>query len=102
MELQNFENVLTDGTKVVTLGITKDQNDIVLKMLETDSDSFGNYSLEEPDPEMVNVWISDAFSEGNEDYARALQDGLAKGADIYTLEDSIGYFHQTIGEVIVY
>jgi hypothetical protein len=51
---------------------------------------------------MVNVWISDAFSEGNEDYARALQDGLAKGADIYTLEDSIGDFHQTIGEVIVY
>jgi hypothetical protein len=102
MELQNFENTLSDGTKVVTLGFTKDWNDIVIKMLESDSDSFGSYSLEQPDPEMVNVWISDAFSEGNTEYAEALRDGLAHDADIYTLEDGIGDFRQTLGEVIVY
>ena len=51
---------------------------------------------------MVNVWISDAFGEGEEEYARALQDGLAQGADIFTLDDGIGDFRQTLGEVIVY
>lgn len=99
---KNYEETLSDGTKVVMLGFTEDWKDITMKMLESNTEVFGNYSLEDTDPEMVNVWISDAFGEGEDEYARALQDGLAQGADIFTLDDGIGDFRQTLGEVIVY
>lgn len=99
---KNYEETLSDGREVVMLGFTEDWKDITMKMLESNTEVFGNYSLEDTDPEMVNVWISDAFSEGEEEYARALQDGLAQGADIFTLDDGIGDFRQTLGEVIVY
>jgi len=99
---KNYEETLSDGRKVVMLGFTEDWKDITMKMLESNTEVFGNYSLEDTDPEMVNVWISDAFGEGEEEYARALQDGLAQGADIFTLDDGIGDFRQTLGEVIVY
>lgn len=99
---KNYEETLSDGRKVVMLGFTEDWKDITMKMLESNTEVFGNYSLEDTDPEMVNVWISDAFSEGEDEYARALQDGLAQCADIFTLDDGIGDFRQTLGEVIVY
>lgn len=99
---KNYEETLSDGRKVVMLGFTEDWKDITMKMLESNTEVFGNYSLEDTDPEMVNVWISDAFSEGEDEYAHALQDGLAHGADIFTLDDGIGDFRQTLGEVIVY
>lgn len=99
---KNYEETLSDGRKVVMLGFTEDWKDITMKMLESNTEVFGNYSLEDTDPEMVNVWISDAFGEGEDEYARALQDGLAQGADIFTLDDGIGDFRQTLGEVIVY
>ena len=99
---KNYEETLSDGRKVVMLGFTEDWKNIAMKMLESKTEVFGNYSLEDTDPEMVNVWISDAFSEGEEEYARALQDGLAQCADIFTLDDGIGDFRQTLGEVIVY
>lgn len=99
---KNYEETLSDGREVVMLGFTEDWKNIALKMLESGTNVFGHYSLEKPDPEMVNVWISDAFSEGEEEYARALQDGLAQCADIFTLDDGIGDFRQTLGEVIVY
>lgn len=99
---KNYEKTLSDGRKVVMLGFTEDWKDITMKMLESNTEVFGNYSLEDTDPEMVNVWISDAFSEGEDEYAHALQDGLAQCADIFTLDDGIGDFRQTLGEVIVY
>lgn len=99
---KNYEETLSDGRKVVMLGFTEDWKDITMKMLESNTEVFGNYSLEDTDPEMVNVWISDAFSEGEDEYAHALQDGLAQCADIFTLDDGIGDFRQTLGEVIVY
>lgn len=99
---KNYEETLSDGREVVMLGFTEDWKDITMKMLESNTEVFGNYSLEDTDPEMVNVWISDAFSEGEDEYAHALQDGLAQGADIFTLDDGIGDFRQTLGEVIVY
>jgi hypothetical protein len=102
MELQNFENTLSDGTKVATLGMTKDWNDIVVKMLESDSDSFGNYSLEDTDPDMISSWIDDAIEKGDTEYAETLQEAVKHGADIYTLDDGIGDFRQTLGEVIIY
>lgn len=99
---KNYKETLSDGRKVVMLGFTEDWKNIAMKMLESKTEVFGNYSLEDTDPEMVNVWISDAFSEGEDEYAHALQDGLAQGADIFTLDDGIGDFRQTLGEVIVY
>lgn len=101
-KVKDYEETLSDGTKVVMLGFTEDWKNIALKMLESDTRVFGHYSLEDTDPEMVNVWISDAFSEGEDEYAHALQDGLAQCADIFTLDNGIGDFRQTLGEVIVY
>lgn len=51
---------------------------------------------------MVNIWIADAFSEGDEDYAHFLQNALAKEAEIYLLTDHLGEFSQPIGEVVIY
>ena len=101
-KVKDYEETLSDGTKVVMLGFKEDWKNIALKMLESDTRVFGHYSLEDTDPEMVNVWISDAFSEGEDEYAHALQDGLAQDADIFTLDNGIGDFRQTLGEVIVY
>jgi hypothetical protein len=102
MELKNFENTLSDGTKVVTLGMTEDWNDIVVKMLEADADSFGNYSLEDTDPDMIRSWIDNAIEDGDTEYAKELQEALTCDAEILTLDDGIGDFRQTLGEVIVY
>jgi hypothetical protein len=99
---KNYEETLSDGTKVVMLGFTEDWKNIALKMLENGTDGFGHYSLEDTDPETVNIWISDAFGEGEDEYAHALQDGLAQDAYIFTLDNGIGDFRQTLGEVIVY
>jgi hypothetical protein len=64
---------------------------------------FGQYKIKEViDREMVNVWISDAHSEGEEEYAEFLRNALAKGADIYTLVDVLGDAEQEIGELAVF
>ena len=47
---------------------------------------------------MVNVWIADAFSEGEEEYAHFLQKALADGVDLYTMKDEL----QSLGEVAIY
>ena len=47
-EFNNFQNVLSDGTEVVALGVTSEQNDIVKKIVEGDfSRRYGNYTLED-------------------------------------------------------
>jgi hypothetical protein len=51
---------------------------------------------------MVNVWIADAHSEGNEDYAEFLRNALAKDAELYTIVDILGEFEQEIGELAVF
>jgi hypothetical protein len=47
---------------------------------------------------MANVWIADAFGEGNDEYAHFLQKAIADGADLYTLKDDL----QSLGEVAIY
>ena len=104
-EFNNFENVLSDGTEVVTLGVTSEQNDIVIKILEGDfSRRFGNYTLEETDADMIESWIEEAEneSEPDEDYIDYLARAIEEDADVYTLEDWLGEVHQPIGEVIVF
>ena len=104
-EFNNFESVLSDGTEVVTLGVTSEQNDIAIKILEGDfSRRFGNYTLEEADADMIESWIEDAENEPepDEDYIGYLARAIEEDADVYTLEDWLGGFHQPIGEVIVF
>lgn len=92
-----------NGKVVVSTELSIGHHEIAAEMIADNMAKHGNYTLEEVnDREMVNVWIADAFSEGNEDYARMLQEALAKGSDIYTFTDHLGDFSQSIGEVIVY
>lgn len=104
-EFNNFKNVLSDGTEVVTLGVTSEQNDIAIKILEGDfSRRFGNYTLEEADADMVEDWLEEAENEPepDEDYIGYLARAIEEDADVYTLENWLGDFHQSIGEVIVF
>jgi hypothetical protein len=104
-EFNNFKNVLSDGTEVVTLGVTSEQNDIAIKILEGGfSRRFGNYTLEEADADMVEDWLEEAENDTEPDteYIDYMARAIEEDADVYTLEDWLGEFHQPIGEVIVF
>ena len=84
-------------------GLTPNQYVIGCKCINENLRGFGQYKLKEvTDSEMVNVWIADAHSEGDEEYAEFLRKALAEGADLYTLVDTLGEFEQEIGELAVY
>ena len=92
-----------DNGRIETFGLSEEQHSIAVDMVKEDKDKNGNYTIEEVDDyEMVNVWISDAHSEGEGEYAEFLRMALAKGADIFLFNDNLGGFSQTIGEVVVY
>lgn len=92
MRTENFE----------TFGLSKEQHEIAIDLAKNNKRKVGSYTLEEVDDEMVNVWIADAHSEGEEEYAEFLRKALASNAEIYTLTDHLGGFSQPIGEVAVY
>ena len=84
-------------------GLTPNQYEIGCKCINENLRSFGQYKIKEvTDREMVNVWIADAHSEGNTEYAEFLRKALAESAELYTLTDYLGEFSQPIGEVAVY
>lgn len=87
---------------IATFDCSQDLHNVAVKMVESNHHSNGNYKLKETDGEMANVWIADAHSEGNTEYAEFLRDALAKGATIYTLVDILGGFEQELFEVVVY
>jgi len=91
-----------DNCEVVSCGLTKEQHDIAVEMVEYDPFWLMQYDFEEVDTEMANVWIADAFSEGNEEYAHFLQKAIADGADLYTMTDGFGDLKQQLGEVAIY
>ena len=88
--------------KVETFDLSKEQHEIAVDLVKNNKRKVGSYTLEEVDDEMVNVWIADAHSEGNEDYAEFLRKALAESAELYTLTDHLGEFSQPIGEVAVF
>lgn len=88
--------------KIETYHLSEEQHNMVVDMVKKDENWHGNYSLEEVDGETANVWIADAYSEGEEEYAEFLRNALAEMADIYTLTDHLGDFSQPIGEVAIY
>jgi hypothetical protein len=104
-EFRNFKNVLSNGTEVISLGVTEEQNDIVIKIVEGDfSRRLGNYTLEEADSDMAESWLEEAENDPEPDaeYIEYLSRAIEDDADIYTLEDWLGDFHQPIGEVIIF
>ena len=87
--------------EVVTCGLTKEQHDIAVEMVKNNPFDLMQYNFKEVDLEMANVWIADAFSEGDEEYAHFLQNAIAKGADLYTLTNDCGW-EQHLGEIALF
>ena len=88
--------------EIKCFGLSSGLENIAKQMVNDIMAKFGNYTLEEVDGEMANVWIADAHSEGEEEYAEFLRNALAKSAELYTLTDHLGEFSQSIGEVAVF
>lgn len=88
--------------EIKCFGLSNGLEDIAKQMVNDNMAKFGNYTLEEVDGEIANVWIADAHSEGEEEYAEFLRNALAKSAELYTLTDHLGEFSQPIGEVAVF
>lgn len=94
---------LGNSYRVETYDLSEEQHDIAVEMVKENQRKNGSYTLNEvEDREMVNVWIADAHSEGETEYAEFLREALAVGAELYTLTDHLGEFSQPIGEVAVY
>jgi len=93
---------LGNDYRVETFDLSEEQHDIAVEMVKGNQRKNGSYTLEEVDSEMVNVWIADAHSEGETEYAEFLREALASRADLYTLTDHLGDFSQPIGEVAIY
>jgi hypothetical protein len=83
-------------------GLTPEQEGVAKDLYENNKRKVGSYTLEEVDSEMVNIWIADAHSEGDTEYAEFLRKALAENAELYTLTDHLGEFSQPIGEVAVF
>lgn len=90
-----------DSGKVETFDLSEEQHDIAVEMVKGNQRKNGSYTLESVDDEMVNVWIADAHSEGETEYAEFLRESLAVGAEILTLTDHLGETSQPIGEVAI-
>ena len=92
-----FENV-----KIVTYDFTQELHDKVVEMVKDDPFWLMQYDFEEVDPEVVNVWISDAYSEGNEEYVNFLRNTIIDGGTLYTLIEGFDELKKPVGEVAVY
>ena len=102
-EILGVQRTKLEKCEVVTCGLTKKLHDIAVEMVENNSyDGLMQYDFVNVDTEMANVWVADAFSEGETEYAHFLQKAIGDGADLYTMTDSIGFFKQPLGEVAVY
>ena len=88
--------------RIETFDLSEEQHDIAVDMVNNNKRKVGSYTLEEVDSEMPNVWIADAHSEGEEEYAEFLREALAESAELYTLTDHLGDFSQPIGDVAVF
>jgi hypothetical protein len=98
-----MEKIVTNykGCEISTCGLNLYTHMAAVELV-VENPILTNYDFKDVDREMVNVWISDAHSEGREEYAEFLRDALANGKDIYTLIEKLGDAHQEIGEVVLY
>ena len=67
--------------RIETFDLSEEQHDLAVDMVRNNKRKSGNYTLEEVDSEMVNVWIADAHSEGEEEYAEFLREALSVDAE---------------------
>jgi hypothetical protein len=85
--------------RIETFDLSEEQHDLVVEMVRNNPFDLMQYELKKvEDREMVNVWIADAHSEGDEEYAEFLREALAVDAEIFTFKDE----WQEIGEVAIY
>ena len=98
----NIECIDGWNLSIESFDLSQEQHDMAVEMVVNDKYKVASYTLEEVDGEMANVWIAEAHSEDNTDYAEFLRKALAKNAELYTLTDHLGGFSQPIGEVAVY
>jgi uncharacterized NAD-dependent epimerase/dehydratase family protein len=91
-----------ENCEVVTCDLTKKLHETAVEMVKDNPFWLARYDFREVDKEMANVWISDAHSEGREEYAEFLRESIANGADLYTMIDTLGDAKQELGEVAVY
>ena len=88
--------------EIKSFDLRTEQNEIAVDMVNNNKRQVESYTMEEVDGEIANVWIADAHSEGNAEYAEFLRKALAESAELYTLTDHLGDFSQPIGEVAVF
>ena len=88
--------------EIKSFDLSTEQHEIAVGMVNNNKRKVGSYTLEEVDGEIANVWIADAHSEGNAEYAEFLRKALAESAELYTLTYHLGDFSQPIGEVAVF
>lgn len=100
--MSKIQKTKFNDCEVVTCGLTKEQHDIAVEMVKNDPFDLMQYNFKEVDLEIANVWIADAFSEGEEEYAHFLQKAIADGADLYTLTDNFCGLEQAVGEVAIF
>ena len=87
---------------IKSFNLSIEQHNIAVNMVNNNKRKMNTYTLEEVDGEMANVWIADAHSEGDTEYAEFLRKALAESAELYTLTDHLGGYSQPIGEVAVF
>ena len=101
-EILGVQRTKLDNCEVVSCGLTKKQHEIAVEMVKNNSFDLMRYGLDEVDTEIANLWIADAFSEGEEEYAYFLQKAIGDSADLYTMIGRIGHAKQPLGEVAIY
>ena len=74
-------------SEIKCYGLTPEQEGVAKDLYENNKRKVGSYTLEEVDSEMVNVWIADAHSEGEEEYAEFLRKALAADAEILLVDE---------------
>lgn len=82
--------------KVETFDLSQEQHDIVVDMINRDVTRNGNYTIEEPDMDMIDCWIDNLND--NSDFLREAKENCA---DMYILVDHLGNFDQIIGDIAV-
>ena len=87
---------------IESFDLSTEQHEIATDMVKNNKRKVGSYTLEEVDGEVANLWIADAHSEGNAEYAEILRKDLVENSELYTLTDHLGEFSQPIGEVAVF
>ena len=88
--------------RIETFDLSKEQHDMVVEAIRNDKDGVGNYTFEEVDADMLDSWIDNAKNEGDKEYEDFLSEAQLVDAEVYTLEDWLGEFHQSIGEIAVW